>query len=100
MGRVRVEVVYALKERQQVVALSLEEGACAIDAARASGLFPPGGSAPDATGLGIHGRLVAPDTRLGDGDRVEIYRPLALDPKEARRRRASGKSVPKPGRRG
>jgi len=38
--------------------------------------------------LGIFGRPVTPDTVLGDSDRVEIYRPLAIDPKEARRRRA------------
>ena len=38
--------------------------------------------------VGIFGKRVAMDTRLADGDRVEIYRPLKLDPKEARRRRA------------
>jgi hypothetical protein len=38
--------------------------------------------------LGIYGRVVAPSATLAHGDRVEIYRPLALDPKEARRRRA------------
>lgn len=40
-------------------------------------------------GIAIHGQLVdAMDTVLGDGDRVEICRPLLMDPKEARRRRA------------
>jgi len=39
-------------------------------------------------GAGIYGRRVPLDTQLADGDRVEILRPLAADPKEARRRRA------------
>ena len=38
--------------------------------------------------LGIYGKVVAADAPLAEGDRVEVYRPLALDPKEARRRRA------------
>jgi hypothetical protein len=42
----------------------------------------------DPAHLGIFSRKVAPDHVLGEGDRVEIYRPLILDPKEARRRRA------------
>ena len=41
--------------------------------------------------IGVFGKTVNPDTRLSDGDRVEIYRSLALDPKEARRRRARTK---------
>jgi putative ubiquitin-RnfH superfamily antitoxin RatB of RatAB toxin-antitoxin module len=42
--------------------------------------------------LGIYGKVVRPDARLSDGDRVEIYRPLLLEPKEARRRRALRKA--------
>ena len=38
--------------------------------------------------IGIFGRVVAPDALLKDGDRVEIYRPLLADPKDARRTRA------------
>jgi len=38
--------------------------------------------------VGIFGKRVSLETRLADGDRVEIYRPLAMDPKESRRRRA------------
>ena len=36
---------------------------------------------------GIWGRAVSWDAALGEGDRLEIYRPLAVDPKEARRQR-------------
>jgi len=38
--------------------------------------------------VGIFGKRVDLDHRLAEGDRVEIYRPLAMDPKEARRQRA------------
>ena len=38
--------------------------------------------------IGIFGEPVTPETRLADGDRVEVYRPLEVDPKEARRQRA------------
>jgi putative ubiquitin-RnfH superfamily antitoxin RatB of RatAB toxin-antitoxin module len=38
--------------------------------------------------VGIFGRVCDPGQLLADGDRVEIYRPLAADPKSARRQRA------------
>jgi uncharacterized protein len=79
----RVEVVYALPERACRVALELPPGATAADAVRASGI-----AAPRDYTLGIFGSVVAPDTLLRDGDRVEMYRPLLTEPKEARRRRA------------
>jgi hypothetical protein len=84
MARLRVEVVQALPARQSVVALQLGEGATAGEAARASGLVLPGGM----LFLGIGGRRVDPDQALREGDRVEILRPLAADPNEARRQRA------------
>lgn len=85
----RVEVVYALPERQVVVALEVEEGATALLAIERSGIlqrFPQ--ADPRRNGVGVFGRLVAPDTPLREGDRVEIYRPLIADPKTARRDRA------------
>ena len=42
--------------------------------------------------IGIYGRVVAKQAPLADGDRVEVYRPLLVDPKEARRRRALRKA--------
>ncbi len=78
----RIEVVRALAGEQEVVVLRLPAGARAGAAVAASGLGT--GSMP----LGIGGRLVTAQEPLRDGDRVEILRPLALDPKEARRRRA------------
>ena len=45
----------------------------------------------DAAGVGIHGRVVSLDQPLAAGDRVELYRPLRVDPKQARRQRAAVK---------
>ena len=78
----RVEVVYALADVQDLVVLDLPDGAVARDAVAASGL----GAAPFR--LAVYGKKVSPDCPLRDGDRVEILRPLAPDPNEARRRRA------------
>jgi hypothetical protein len=82
MARLKVEVVYALPERQQVARLELEEGACALDAVRASGIEAA------YAGLAVYGRKIDAATLLRDGDRVELLRPLAADPNEARRLRA------------
>jgi len=54
----------------------------ALEACRRAGVEVP----PHAV-CGIWGRVVAPDTVLRDGDRLELYRPLTVDPKEARRQR-------------
>ena len=45
----------------------------------------------DPAAIGIFGRKAPPEQVLREGDRVEIYRPLIADPKEARRRRAEQK---------
>jgi len=84
MGRrLRIEVVHALAAQYTRVALELEEGATVRTALRTAGLRAQ-------AGVGIYGCRVALDTPLSDGDRVEIYRALHADPKEARRRRALG----------
>jgi putative ubiquitin-RnfH superfamily antitoxin RatB of RatAB toxin-antitoxin module len=76
----RVEVVLARPDGAEIVAIRLADGATVRDALAATGL--------KGNQAGIFGKRVTMDTRLADGDRVEIYRPLKLDPKEARRRRA------------
>jgi putative ubiquitin-RnfH superfamily antitoxin RatB of RatAB toxin-antitoxin module len=76
----KVEVVDARPDQVEIVEIRLPDGATVRDALTAAGL--------KGNQAGIFGKRVAMDTRLADGDRVEIYRPLAMDPKETRRRRA------------
>lgn len=83
-----VEVVYCPRPGvMDRVVLSLPSGATLADALQASGLTQRHGLAADALRVGIWCRACAPGTPLRDGDRVEIYRPLTVDPKEARRLR-------------
>ena len=87
MALLRVEVVYATPDQQEVVQVELAPGARVIDALEASALaqrYP----VIDGHRVGIFGVEVSQQATLADGDRVEIYRPLAFDPKEARRARA------------
>lgn len=85
----RVEVVFAGVAHAYATTVQLEQGATVADAVRASGIADAiGGSGIDYSRVGVFGRVVSPATPLRDGDRVEIYRPLKVDPKEARRRRA------------
>jgi len=85
----KVTVVYATATAQHLLAVDLDDGATVVDAVHASGLLM---LEPDvqleSARIGVWNRLCRPDTRLHEGDRVEIYRPLQVDPKEARRVRA------------
>lgn len=85
-----VEVAYALPDRQSVARVELTDGLTALGAVEASGLLR---SHEELRGrpldLGIFGRPVPPTELLRDGDRVEIYRPLLADPREARRKLAA-----------
>ena len=84
-----IEVVYALPERQTLVELEMRDGSTARQAALASGLaeqFPE--LDVEVIPLGVFGVAVDDDRVLEPGDRVELYRPLAMDPREARRVRA------------
>jgi uncharacterized protein len=89
MERIAVEVVYALPGAADVVHLMLPAATSAAEAVRRSGILErhPELLQTQLT-LGIYGKPVIAATKLHEGDRVEIYRPLMLDPKEARRRRA------------
>ncbi len=86
--KIRVEVVHALAQEQKTITLDLEQGARVADALAASrvqGLLPEG--LPAGADTGIWGRAASLETELRDHDRVEIYRPLLADPKQARRHR-------------
>jgi hypothetical protein len=84
----RVEVIYALPQKQERVLLDLPPDSTVQDALQASGLLQ---RLPqiDFGRLGVWGRPVTGETRLRDRDRVDIYRPLIANPKEVRRERAA-----------
>lgn len=87
--KIRVEVVYALVDSQTVVEVELAPGACVADALIAASLQNPlFGGPPSAMKIGIWGAPASPEKGLRDRDRVEIYRELQADPKQARRQRA------------
>ena len=86
---IRVEVVLAMPDRQELIALEVPAGTTLAEAISLSGLpemFE--GFEPDFTKVGIFGQKASPEKVLHEGDRVEIYRPLIADPKEVRRQRA------------
>ncbi len=89
-GTVAVEVVFALTDRQELVAINVPAGTSAGEAVKQSGVankFPE--QDLSECQLGIWGRPVAHDRHLQDGDRIEIYRSLLIDPRDARRRLAA-----------
>ena len=97
MTTLRVQVAWAAPAAQREISLELPEPASvqmAIDAARA--LVPEiAPIAANAVAVGVWGKVRALDHSLRDGDRVELYRALQADPKDARRanaRRSPGKT--------
>lgn len=96
---IRVEVIYALPGRHELVTLSVDEGTTVDQALAQSGLldrFPEIAPGKDNK-IGIYAKVVKGDTVLSDGDRIEIYRPLIADPKAVRRKRAAEGKVMKKG---
>ncbi len=86
----RIEIAYAKAQEQVIVSLEIEEGSTAETAIRQSGLlrrFPEIDLKKNK--VGIFGKVCKLEQTLREGDRVEIYRPLIADPKEARRARAA-----------
>ncbi|KMQ76377.1 putative antitoxin component PasI (RatB) [Marinobacter subterrani] len=90
-----VEVAYARPDKQQIVPVTVPEGTTALEAARLSGIvdvFPE--LDLDATDMGVFGKVIKDPSahELRQGDRVELYRPLKIDPKQARLNRAKKKA--------
>ena len=87
-GLLSIEVCYALPDGQTLIPVELPEGATVQQALDASGVlqrYPQIDLARQK--VGVFGKLKPLDTVLADHDRVEIYRPLIVDPKAARQRR-------------
>ncbi len=86
----RIEVAYAKPSEQVILTLDIADGSTIEAAIIESGIlqrFPEIDLANNR--VGIFGRLFKLDQVLRAGDRVEIYRPLLVDPKEMRRTRAA-----------
>lgn len=93
---IKVEVVLAMPERQELVSLEVAIGSTLGDAINQSGLLEMfEGFELDPAKVGIFGQKTGLDQVLCDGDRVEIYRPLIADPKEVRRQRALQEAKPR-----
>ena len=90
-----VEVAYARPDRQEIVPVKVPEGTTALEAVKLSGIvaiFPE--IEPDGIDMGIFGKVIKDPAshELREGDRVELYRPLKIDPKQARLNRAKKKA--------
>ncbi|AFP32293.1 RnfH family protein [Marinobacter sp. BSs20148] len=88
---IRIEVAYALPERQEIVTVDVPEGTSVLGAVKASSIcvrFP--GLDPDNADMGIFGKAIKQPGQheVQEGDRIELYRPLMIDPKQARLNRA------------
>ncbi len=88
MTPMTVSVVWATGDVQEFVTLALPAGATIADALALSRLSEVYALDPSALGFALQGRRATLATALCHGDRVDITRPLAADPKAARRRRA------------
>ncbi len=87
-GALRVAVAFSPRPRQvELAELVLPLGSTVADALRASGLLEAHDLVLEHLACGIWGREQPLTGVLRDGDRVELYRPLCVDPKEARRLR-------------
>ena len=91
------EVAFALPDRQSILVVESETEMTALDAVNASGIFELYPEIDrENLKLGVFGKITKADAVLNEGDRVEIYRPLIADPKEARKKRAAeGKTMKK-----
>ena len=88
---IHIEVAYALPDKQRIVKLDVPSGTTALQAVSMSQLdevFDDLVVGPDIK-LGVWGKAVTGDRVLAMGERVEIYRPLLIDPKEVRKARAA-----------
>lgn len=88
-GMIDVEVCFARPDMQRLIVVRVGAGTKVRDVLAQSGLvemFPE--IDPLSCPLGVFGRRVDDEFEPADGDRIEIYRELRIDPREARRARA------------
>lgn len=89
-----VMVCFALPERAWMKKVRANAMATVFETVLQSGFFKDHPNvSPESLSFGVFGQSVLPDTLVGQGDRIEIYRPLNFDPKESRRRRAAHRAA-------
>lgn len=91
---IHVDVAYATPAKQWIIPVRLKPGASIYDAVVQSGVASKAGVDLASVTLGVFGKVERnPKERIAqEGERVEIYRPLIADPKEARKKRAASKA--------
>ena len=90
--KIRVEVAYALPEEQIIISIKVPKKINVKQAIEKSGIQKKFSDIDlSKNKVGIFGKQTTLDHLLSDRDRIEIYRPLILDPKEMRRKRAAKK---------
>ena len=91
----QVEVVYAMPHEAKVMELSVTEGTSIGEAIEQSGILQACPEVDlDRNKVGVFSKLKKLNDRVKDSDRIEIYRSLKADPKEARRNRAAEQKTP------
>jgi len=93
-AKIRIEVAYATPDKQTLLSLEVPHGCTVAEAIDLSGIreeYPE--MEQDLKAVGIFSKKVSLDDELREGDRVEIYRPLLVDPKEMRKQRARADST-------
>ena len=92
---IRIQIVHALPGAYWSTDLSVPQDATVADAlALAAPVIAAAGITVDTDCLAIFGKTAEPRTRLRDGDRIELLRPLLASPRDARTRRASASRKP------
>ncbi|UOP04989.1 RnfH family protein [Conchiformibius kuhniae] len=86
-----IEIAYGTAQVQKLYRLRVAAGTTAAQAVRECAVWRDFPDADPAAPLGIFGKRISGDTVLQAHDRVEIYRPLLADPKQARRNRAANR---------
>lgn len=91
MPDISVQLVYPLPDRQTILEIRLPAGSSVNDAISQSGILHSASAVElEHCRLTVWGKFVEGGHNLRDRDRIEILRPLRIDPKAARRQRAGG----------
>ena len=79
----KIELVYGDRQSQTLLTIDIEEGQTIAEVLQKNLLHID----LEKTAIGVWGTIVNADYKLKENDRIEIYRPLLIDPKEERRKR-------------